>query len=325
VVVAAVAVSALGEYEYQNQFTRWVAQNDKAYTHEEFFHRYNTFKANVDLIAAHNAKNASYTLAVNKFADLNTAEFGAQMCGFKRQLSAQARFPTPFEQTVAPAAEVDWVKAGAVTPIKDQGQCGSCWAFSATGGQEGAWFIAKKALVSVSEQELVDCAGSFGNQGCNGGLMTQAYDYVISKGKTPTSGGLATETAYPYTARDGQCKDVKTRSSPISSHKDVDASEAALLEAVTRQPIPVAIEADQSCFQFYHSGILDDPSCGTNLDHGVLAVGYGTEGGKDYWRIKNSWGTSWGDNGFIRFARGQRSGEDINQCGVTLMSTYPIV
>jgi len=310
--VGVVAVSALGEHEFQNMFTRWVSANNKAYTHEEFFHRYNTFKDNVNLINAHNAKNTSYTLAVNQFADLNTAEFGAQMCGFKRELRTNAHHAEPID--VAPAASVDWIAKGAVTPVKDQGQCGSCWAFSATGGIEGAVQIKTGKLTSVSEQQLVDCSGSEGNQGCNGGLMDYAFQWVI-KNK-----GIASQTAYPYTARDGSCKKVASVST-ITSFKDVaQDDEDELLKAVTQQPTPVAIEADQACFQFYHSGVLDDPSCGTNLDHGVLAVGYDTDGasGKEYWRIKNSWGTSWGDKGYIKFVRGK------NQCGVAAMASYPV-
>jgi len=310
--VAVVAVSAYSELEYQSLFTRWVAQNDKTYQHEEFFHRYNSFKANLDIINLSNAANKSYTLTMNKFGDLNTEEFGKQMCGYKPQLRTSAVFATEPEADFV-GASVNWVTAGAVTPVKDQGQCGSCWAFSATGAIEGAVFIASKTLTSVAEQQLVDCAGSQGNQGCNGGLMDYAFDYVIA------NRGIGSEASYKYTARDGSCKKVPSVST-ISSYKDVPSgSETALLTAVTSQPVAIAIEADQSCFQFYHSGILDDASCGTNLDHGVLAVGYDTDAatGKDYWLVKNSWGASWGDKGYIKFIRGK------NQCGLTLAASYP--
>jgi len=310
--VAIVAVSAFSEVEYQGLFTRWISENSKTYTHEEFFHRYNTFKANVDFITNSNSQNKTYTLAVNKFADLNTQEFGSMMCGFKRELRTVA---TPVVDTVVSAqvgADVDWVAKGAVTPVKDQGQCGSCWAFSATGTIEGGWFVSGKPLTSVSEQQLVDCAGAFGNQGCNGGLMDTAIKYVISVK------GISAEKDYAYTARDGRCKaPLPAVAVTVSGQVLVDGSateEAGLGASLAISPVAIAIEADQTCFQFYHSGILADASCGTSLDHGVLLVGSGSEGGVNYWRIKNSWGASWGDSVFIRFKRG------INQCGINTAS-----
>jgi C1A family cysteine protease len=311
--VAVVAVSAYSELEYQTLFTRWVASNDKTYQHEEFFSRYNTFKANLDWINANNAANKSYTVTMNKFGDLSTAEFGQKMCGYKPALRTEAARVGEVDVDSFVGASVNWVTKGAVTPVKDQGQCGSCWAFSATGGIEGAVFVAGKGLTSVAEQQLVDCAGTQGNQGCNGGLMDYAFQYVIK------NGGIGSEASYKYTARDGTCKKVPSVST-IKSFTDVAAGdEAALMVAVNTQPISIAIEADQACFQFYQSGVLDDASCGTNLDHGVLLAGYDTDAasGKDYWLVKNSWGSSWGDKGYIKFVRGK------NQCGLTLAASYP--
>jgi len=313
--IGVVAVSALSELEYQSMFTRWMNSNDKTYQHEEFFHRYNTFKANVDWINWSNGQNKSYTVAVNKFADLSTEEFGKLYCGYKPQLRATARVADDVTSDFAFTDSLNWITKGAVTPVKDQGQCGSCWAFSATGAIEGAFFVAKAALNSISEQQLVDCSGTEGNQGCNGGLMDYAFQWVI-KNK-----GSAAESDYPYTARDGSCKRGKTSVSTISSFKDVaEGDEDALMQALLGQPVAIAIEADQACFQFYHRGVLDDASCGTNLDHGVLLVGFDTDSAssKDYWLVKNSWGKSWGDNGYIKFVRGK------NQCGLTLAASYPI-
>jgi len=213
----------------------------------------------------------------------------------------------------APPASIDWTTKGAVTAIKDQGQCGSCWAFSTTGSVEGAWQIAGNKLVSLSEQQLVDCSGSFGNEGCNGGLMDYAFEYIIA------NKGITTEQGYPYKGVDGTCKKNQKAAATIKGYQDVTSGdEDALLDAVALGPVSVAIEADQSCFQFYSGGILSDPSCGTNLDHGVLAVGYGTDStNTNYWKVKNSWGKSWGEKGYVRMIRGQ------NECGISLAASYP--
>jgi cathepsin L len=314
--VAVVAVSAVTEREYQSQFVNYISQFDKTYAHEEFFNRYNIFKSWVDHVAEHNAGNHTWQAGINQFSDLTAAEFKAQYLSslIVPEGDNMIMDETPLDMS-GPSNDVDWRTKGAVTPVKNQGQCGSCWAFSATGSIEGAWFLAKGQLVSVAEQQLVDCAGSQGNQGCNGGLMDYAFQYVI-KNK-----GIGSEASYKYTARDGSCKKVP---SVVTISKFVDVqqgSEAALATALQKQPISIAIEADQSCFQFYHGGVLDDASCGTNLDHGVLAVGLGTDStsGKDYWRVKNSWGASWGDKGYISLVYGK------NQCGLNQINSYPVV
>jgi len=208
---------------------------------------------------------------------------------------------------------MDWRKKGAVTPVKDQGQCGSCWAFSTTGSTEGAHQIATGKLVGLSEQQLVDCSSAQGNQGCNGGLMDQAFQYIIS------NPGIASEEAYPYTAQDGTCNTAAKSVTMITGYTDVTSGdEGALMKAVNVGPVSVAIEADQSCFQFYSGGVLNDPTCGTQLDHGVLAVGYGTLSGQDYWIVKNSWGTSWGvESGYVFIAKG------IDECGIATENSYP--
>jgi len=176
----------------------------------------------------------------------------------------------------------------------------------------------KNTLISLSEQQLVDCSGSFGNEGCNGGLMDQAFEYVIAKK------GITTEANYPYKAKDQKCKNpVPTAAVTISSYKDVTAnSDSAMAAAITMGPVSVAIEADQEAFQFYSGGVFSDPSCGTQLDHGVLAVGYNTSSdGTNYFIVKNSWGLSWGLQGYIYMARKDGSGE----CGINMMSSYPVV
>lgn len=252
-------------------------------------------------------------MAINKFADLSPAEWKALYTGGYQGFAGRERNEAP-RTGIQTAAAIDWRTAGAVTPVKDQGQCGSCWAFSTTGSFEGAHQIATNKLVSFSEQQLVDCASSQGNMGCNGGLMDYAFEYIIK------NGGLCSEAAYPYTARDGSCASSRcTSAGTITGYVDVASmNEAALLSATNIGPVSVAIEADQMAFQFYSGGVLS-AGCGTNLDHGVLVTGYGTDSasGLDYWNVKNSWGGSWGEAGYIRIVRGK------NMCGINIEPSYP--
>lgn len=310
VIFGAAAASALVvEDAAQQAFFQFVKDFNKQYPTEEVFDRFNTFKQNLELINAHNNGSSSWKMGVNQFADLTPAEFKAFL-GLKPRDNAYIRSQNAEVLPPAASNDIDWTTKGAVTPVKDQAQCGSCWAFSTTGSVEGAYFLKTGQLNSVSEQQLVDCAGSSGNQGCNGGLMDDAFNWIISHK------GIGSEASYPYTARDGTCKNVPSVST-ISGYKDVSPpNENTLMSALNVQPVAIAIEADQSGFQFYKSGVFNGP-CGTQLDHGVLLVGSGTDG-EDYWRVKNSWGASWGDKGYIRMVRGK------NMCGLANMASYPV-
>jgi len=304
------------EDEYQAMFTKFMQQYNKKYTHDTFFYRYTVFKQNMDKIELGNRQKHSYTMGMNAMGDMTHAEFKAVKLGYKRVDNSYLRSKNtqgPHLHVKKPAATMDWRKKGAVTTVKDQGQCGSCWAFSTTGSTEGAHQIATGKLVGLSEQQLVDCSSAQGNQGCNGGLMDQAFQYIIS------NPGIASEQAYPYTAQDGTCNTAAKSVTMITGYTDVTSGdEAALMKAVNVGPVSVAIEADQSCFQFYSGGVLNDPTCGTQLDHGVLAVGYGTLSGQDYWIVKNSWGTSWGvESGYVFIAKG------IDECGIATENSYP--
>jgi KDEL-tailed cysteine endopeptidase len=321
--LALLIVSAAGAptKDYAKLFGDWKVQHNKAYAdaHSEA----NAFAAwarNDEKIDTHNAKKLSYTLGHNIFSDLTGDEFFAAKLGFNSSFHRQRTYSQRPLHIKLPGVSlptsVDWVASGAVTGVKNQGSCGSCWAFSTTGAIEGAYAIATGSLTSLSEEDLVQCDTT--DSGCSGGLMDNAFRWVESH-------GIASEAAYPYTSSSGTsgtCSTSKSNSPvvTISGYTDVTSEdEDALLSAVAQQPVSVAIEADKSVFQLYSSGVFDSSSCGTSLDHGVLVVGYGTDSseGKEYWKVKNSWGTTWGEDGYIRMVRGS------NMCGVATEPSYP--
>ena len=301
-------------------FEAWKLEHGKSYADaaaEEKARR--AWLTNDQTINTHNAKGLSWTLGHNEYTDMLWDEF-SEAVGLPglapRPTFRESRpvFEAPAEFD-APTA-VDWVAKGAVTPVKNQGRCGSCWAFSTTGSVEGANFIANGNLVSLSEEELVQCSNN-GNHGCQGGLMDNAFKWIETT-------GLCLESSDPYTSGGGStgtCSGKSATCAPnvtVTGFTDVKkGDEAALLAAAAQQPVSIAIEADKSAFQMYKGGILDNPACGTKLDHGVLLVGFGTDSGKDYWKIKNSWGATWGEKGYIRFVRGK------NQCGLANQPSFP--
>jgi len=317
VVTIAVALGGYTEEEYRNEFSTWTTKYDKVYASEEFQKRYTIFKSNLDFIAQHNkhANRHGYTVGLNKFADLTSQEFGHIYNGLTPRDVTVSTSPVVYNNTLLPDS-VDWRTKGAVTPVKNQGQCGSCWTFSSTGGIEGQWQIHGHGLVSLSEQNIVDCCKE--GYGCGGGWMDWAFAYVLS------NHGIDTEASYPYTARNGVCEfkeaDIGAK---ITGYTDIaSGSESALQDAVaTVGPISVAIDASHSSFQLYRTGVYYEPACSTTaLDHAVLAVGYGTDGGQDYWLVKNSWGTDWGMQGYIYMSRNRN-----NNCGIATKSSHPNV
>ena len=288
------------------------------------------FAANDDKIETHNAKKLSYTLGHNQFSHMSFEEWRQYVhLGLARpsnKTNPVSIHRAPDDLTKLPKT-VDWVEKGAVTTAKDQGQCGSCWSFSTTGALEGAFKIKYGNLVPLSEQNLVDCDDLFHggeDHGCNGGLMDNAFHFI------ERNGGICSEEDYPYvsgtTMHEGKCaqkKCTKVQGTAPTGFTDVEVnSEAALMSAVAKQPVSIAIEADQKDFQLYKSGVYT-AECGTNLDHGVLVVGYGVwEDGTKYWKVKNSWSPTWGMDGFILLERGGK--QEGGQCGILMgPPSYP--
>jgi len=318
VLLLAVSVQALyrTEREYQNEFTNFMIKFSKKYTADELFTRYENFKVRLDTVSEWNAQEGNtFTKGIHAYSDMSATEMKAKLNGFRPRAESSKNYVIPSSDIELPTS-VDWRNQNAVTAVKDQGQCGSCWAFSTTGSVEGAYALSTKKLISLSEQQLMDCSQAEGNESCEGGLMDDAFQFII-KNK-----GICSEADYPYQEKDEACKTGCSNVAQISNYADIPSgNETAMGYAVAMQPLSIAIEADQSVFQDYQSGVLNSTLCGTNLDHGVLIVGYGNDAtsGLDYWIVKNSWGKSWGLQGYVWLARG------VNQCGLDLASSYPIV
>lgn len=281
-----------------------------------------------------NSQNLTYVLAHNQFSGMNTDDFREYLKLSKTIDSITLPKIIANDVITDLPSSINWQDTGAVTPVKDQGQCGSCWSFSSTGALEGAYFNKVRELVSFSEQQLVDCdtlKNGGKDHGCNGGLMDNAFSWINK------NGGLCTENSYPYvsgtTKTDGTCKKTCSvvKDSRITGIVDVPpSSDEIMMTALAKQPVSIAIEADQRAFQLYKSGVFTG-SCGTNLDHGVLATGYGTMDSNDYYIVKNSWGTSWGVMGYILLGRGINPETHLpynngdGQCGLLLQASYPIL
>ena len=298
-------------YPNHTDYVTYIEQNNKTYNYDNYIN----FRDNVKYIDDMNSKNLSYDLEINWLIDYKIQN---RMEIYKRN---ECHNCYGFANDIIPES-VDWRKKNAVTHVKNQGNCGSCWSFSSTGSMEGAWAIKNNNLYNLSEQMLMDCSNLYGNKGCQGGLMDNAFKYVID------NDGLCTEDEYPYKEKEGMCKSRLCRKEvKISDYSDVTPNDEKILKrAVAQQPISVAIQANLSSFHFYKSGIYQDDDCGDQLDHGVLIVGYGTDKqmGLDYWIVKNSWSPQWGEDGYIRILRNYNK-SDSGMCGIAVQPSFPIV
>ena len=305
-----------GDYSMYNDYIKYLHKYNK-YVHQyEFDKRFNTFLDNHKLVNDHNSDlNNSFKLELNNFADISNYHM---FTGYNLNITKTRECNTYSNNNYNNLPiEIDW-RNKLTTPVKDQGQCGSCWSFSATGAMEGAWALETGELISLSEQQLMDCSKWYGDMGCNGGLMDNAFEYAIDH-------GMCSENDVPYTAAVDNCEtSYCSVVATFSSCVDIpQGNQLAMKAAVSKQPISVAIQADKAVFQLYSSGVLDSDSCGTQIDHGVLIVGYGTENNQDYWLVKNSWGNTWGDEGYIKIARSE-SDNDIGVCGIATFPSFPV-
>lgn len=311
-------VSSQVDYYDLQEFHQWRINFNKTYNGDADAYLglyYANWLSNRKMINNHNSQNKEYSLELNERADEHYLTF-AHKKNYNIKL-AQMDFINPEnapKQENLPSS-VDWRTKGIVTPIKNQGQCGSCWAFSAVGSMEGQHAKKSNQLLSLSESQIVDC--DHRDSGCDGGWMDNAFEYAIEN-------GMETESEYPYQPVDGNCTFTKTKvKATFSKFQDVIGGENGLQAAVAKiGPVSVAIDASQPDFQFYKNGVYYNPDCSqTMLDHGVLVVGYGeSKNGTDYWIVKNSWGENWGDNGYILMARNKN-----NSCGIATKPSYPIV
>ncbi|XP_054854016.1 cathepsin S [Eublepharis macularius] len=321
--VASVSASWQKDAVLDRHWELWKKKHGKEYPNEkEEENRRMTWEKNLKLITLHNLEHSlglqSYELGMNHLGDMTGEEVAALLTGLKIPDSwNQNSTYFKLQSKVRIPDSIDWREKGCVTEVKNQGACGSCWAFSAAGALEGQLKIKTGELVSLSPQNLVDCSSMYGNHGCNGGFMTYAFQYIID------NKGINSESSYPYTAKAGPCRyNPSARAATCSRYVQLpSADEAALKAAVAAVgPISVAVDATRQTFFLYRSGVYDDPSCSQDVNHAVLVTGYGTLDGKDYWLVKNSWGVHFGDQGYIRIARNHG-----NRCGIASYGCHPVI
>ncbi|XP_072449888.1 procathepsin L-like [Chiloscyllium punctatum] len=309
----------------------WKSQHGKQYTKDEENYRRMIWEDNMRFIEQHNLEYSmgkrTFTVGMNQFGDMTNEEFNEIMNGFRPVDADNAHEVDESDDDINDEESnedennddltIDWRTKGFVTPVKNQGHCGSCWAFSATGAIEGQWFERHKQLVSLSEQNLVDCSTEYGTHGCRGGWMSHAFEYVVK------SHGINSAADYPYLASDEECKFMPNKTAAMIRHYAfVIRGEKYLARVVERiGPVSIAVDASQRDFQLYRSGIYYNQNCTKHLpNHAMLVVGFGTDNRQKYWLVKNSWGTGWGDEGYIKMAKDVQ-----NMCGIANYGVYPIV
>ncbi|KAM5588003.1 ervatamin-B-like [Rosa sericea] len=317
--------TTLNEASLTTKHELWMARYKRAYAdNAEKERRFKIFKYNAEYVDKFNEENNhTYKLSVNEFADLTDEEFSRAYTGCKRSIRSAGSFkmidPIKYENLTDVPTSIDWREKGAVTPVKYQGQCGSCWAFSAVAAVEGITKIKSGKLISLSEQQLVDCSKDGDNHGCSYGHLDSAFAYIAHA-------GIASESNYPYTEKEGTCDTNKTRdyAAKITSYAIVDLnSETELLNVVSKQPVSAMVDSKWREFRLYSGGVFSG-ECGTSLDHSVTVIGYGTtEDGIKYWLVKNSWGEHWGEGGYMRICRGVNAPQGL--CGIAMQPLYPIV
>ncbi|XP_060702247.1 procathepsin L-like [Hemiscyllium ocellatum] len=322
-IVAVTASPLLVDPLLTEGWEKWKVLHQKQYTENEEGVRRMVWEKNFRFIENHNLEYSlgkhSFNLKMNHFGDMTLEEFNERMNGFRHFKPRNSSRPLARIPELAEIPKnVDWRDEGYVTPVKNQGSCGSCWAFSSTGALEGQTFKKTGKLIPLSEQNLVDCSGPQGNQGCGGGWMENAFLYVHE------NNGIDSETGYPYTGQDDPCNyKVKYKATNCTNYFFVkQGDEGALAQVVAKVgPVSVAIDATHSSFQFYHTGVYYEPSCEPFvMSHAVLVVGYGRKFGSKYWIVKNSYGVEWGNEGYILMSRNRE-----NNCGIATHAVYPQV
>ncbi|XP_065367632.1 uncharacterized protein LOC135960300 [Calliphora vicina] len=315
--------AALQEAEIKQQWLSFRSKYGRNYRNVvEDSQRFVNFKRNLQRMWLHNKRFEqgleSYEMAVSPFSDMDFNEIEKSYMGLKMTEKDEELFrnstlyePSKKQRSALPHY-VDWRESGAITAVKDQKSCGSCWAFASVGALEAHYFLKYKKTILLSEQNLVDCVAE--NWGCDGGWMVPSFNYVRE------NFGINTESVYPYEAVDGQCRHqpyngVTNNGYMVTSPDNEDHLQFAV---AYEGPVTVSVHANDN-FINYKSGIFDDPDCSQIANHAVLVVGYGTENGQDYWLIKNSWGTHWGDNGYVKMARNKGS-----QCAIAKHVSYPV-